>query len=205
MLCEIIKFLMLLLQQYIAEIIFKLKNMKKLFTLIIAVIAITTMTGCSNQEVVTEEPEQIQQEQPQPEKTAYNLAFNAEYLGDRTFKVEGTTDLPNDSKIGINIYDVDYFDYDDADSDWRLENLTYIGDSTIIQNGTFSITITSNEIVAPLKSDEYTVEVSFNPRGQSSAIKGIVGENGEYLDGEFLDNSIEDLVMLETTSTINLK
>lgn len=171
----------------------------------VMLIAVTALTGCSNEKVVTEEPVQTQQEQPQPEKTAYDIAFNAEYLGDRTFKVEGTTNLPNDSKIGINIYDVDYFDYDDADSDWRLENLTYIGDSTMVQNGTFSITITSNDIVAPLKSDEYIVEVSFNPRGQSNAIKGIVGENGEYLDGELLDNSIEGLVMLETASKIDLK
>ena len=55
-----------------------------------------------------------------------------------------------------------------------------------------------------MKSDKYEVEASFNPRAQTSSIKRIVGENGEYLGGELVNTDIEGLKMLEGLKIITL-
>jgi hypothetical protein len=170
----------------------------------------TQINGADQQEAETIEEPVIEEpviEEPvvEPETKEYNIVFNAEYLGNRRFKVEGTTDLPDGSQLDISIRDIDYYKYDDADDDWRFENLTSIGAFISSSNGKFSTTITSNEMIAPLNSTQYTVEVSFNPRKQTDEIKILVGPNGEYLDGVYLDKRIEGLVMLRASIVISLE
>jgi len=174
--------------------------------IIILVIIIAIAGGGEKKE--TELEQQLQstpQEQVQPEITDYDIQFTAEHLGSRNFKVDGATNLPNGAKIYITIYDEDYSEHDKADSDWRLENLTHFGDSAIVKNGKFAKTLTASTIEAPLKSDKYKVEVYFNPRAQTSGIKKIVGENGEYLGGDILDIRDAGFTMLETSRLISLK
>ncbi len=182
--------------------------MKKLIYILLFVgVLVVIGAGCGEKKE-TQPEQQLQaspQEQIQPEIKDYDIQFTAEHISGRTFKASGTTDLPDGAKIHITIYDENYFEYDEADSDWRLENLTYIGDSVIVKDGKFTKTLTASELEAPLKSDKYEVEVSFNPRAQTSSIKKIVGENGEYLGGELVNTEIEDLTMLETTQLISLK
>jgi len=139
-----------------------------------------------------------------PESKDYGIDFTASYLGEKKFIAEGTTDLPVGAKIKIKIHDEDYYKHDDDDMDWRLENLTFITDTIVIDSQTFSATLVGTDLSAPLKSENYTIEISFNPRAQSDKIKEIVGENGEYLEGSLIDNSISGLAMLETTTTIAL-
>lgn len=187
--------------------------MKKLLYIasgIIILIIIITITGGSDKKKETKLEQQPQstpqkQEQIQPEVKNYNIQFATEHLDGRNFKVDGTTNLPDGAKIYITIYDEDYFEHDKADSDWRLENLTYFGDSAIVKNGKFAKTLTASAMEAPMKSDKYEVEVSFNPRAQTNSIKRIVGENGEYLGGNLLDVRDADFTMLETSKLIILK
>jgi len=185
--------------------------MKKLLYIVggvIVLIIIIAIAGGSGEKKETELGQQSQptpQEQVQPEIKDYNIQFTAEHLGSRSFKVDGTTNLPDGAKIYITIYDEDYFEHDKANSDWRLENLTHFGDSIIVKNGKFAKTLTASAIEAPMKSDKYEVEVSFNPRAQTSGIKKIVGENGEYLGGELLDVRDAGFTMLEVSKLISLK
>lgn len=190
----------------------KKKGFKWIMGLVIVVIIVVIFS--SDNEVPVEVEQQIQTEQKeakiekdevQIEKKTYEVTIDARYIGNRQFKVSGITDLPNNSKIHITIYDEDYFEHDDANVDWRFENLTYVSDSTIVSNGIFSATIVASEIEAPLKSERYTVEFSFNPRSQSNSIKKIVGNNGEYLGGTFIDNSVNGLTMLETKTSVTLE
>jgi len=184
--------------------------MKKLFYIvggvIILVIIIAIAGGGEKKETESEQQiQQTSQEQTQPEIKDYDIQFAAEHLIGRSFNVSGTTDLPNGAKIHITIYDENYFEYDEADSDWRLENLTYFVDSSIVKNGKFAKTLTALAIEAPMKSDKYEVEVSFNPRAQINSIKKIVGENGEYLGGDLLDVRDAGFTMLETSKRVSLK
>ncbi len=173
--------------------------------IVFVVIIIISFTGGEKKErELTEQPQQTPQEQLQPEITDYNIQFTAEHISGRTFKTSGTTDLPDGAKIHITIYDENYFEYDEADSDWRLENLTYFGDSVIVKDEKFTKTLTALELEAPLKSDKYEVEVSFNPRVQTTNIKKIVGKDGEYLGGGLVNNEIEGLTTLETSKIIIL-
>lgn len=184
--------------------------MKKLLYIIggiiilIIIIVIIAGSGEKKETELTEQPQQTLQEQTQPEIKDYDIQFTAEHISGRTFKASGTTDLPDGAKIHITIYDENYFEYDEADSDWRLENLTYFGDSVIVKDGKFTRTLTASELEAPLKSDKYEVEVSFNPRAQTSNIKKIVGKDGEYLEGGLVNNEIEGLTTLETSKIIIL-
>lgn len=180
--------------------------MKKLIYILFAIIIILIGAGC-DEEKGTQPEQQLQeppQEQTQPEIKDYDIQFTAEHISDRSFKISGTTDLPDGAKIHITIHDEDYFEYDEADSDWRLENLTYFSDSVIVKNGKFTKTLTASELEAPLKSDKYEVEVSFNPRAQTSNIKKIVGKDGEYLGGRLVNNEIEGLTRLETSKIVIL-
>ena len=187
--------------------------MKKLLYIIggiiilIIVIVIIAGGGEKKETELTEQPQQTPQEQVQPEIKDYDIQFTAEHISSRSFKLNGTTNLPDGAIIWIKIYDEDYFKYDEVDSDWRLENLTYFGDTVIVKNGEFTKTLTASELEAPLKSDNYKVELCFNPRAhnQPSSIKKIVGENGEYLGGELVNTEIEGLTVLETTQLISLK
>jgi hypothetical protein len=172
--------------------------------LIILMIIIAIVASGGEKEETAQQQEKIQ-EQFQPKITDYDIQFTAEHLGIRKFKVSGTTNLPDGSKISIAIRDEDYSKYDTADSDWRFENLTSFGDSTTVTNGKFAKTLTASEIEAPLTSDKYEVELSLNPRGQSNDIKKIVGGNGEYLDGQLIDKKIEGLTILKTSNIITLK
>ncbi len=184
--------------------------MKKLLYIIggiiILIIAITIIAGGGEKKEteLTEQPQQTPQEQIQPEIKDYDIQFTVEHISSRTFKASGTTDLPDGAKIHITIYDENYFEHDEADSDWRLENLTYFGDSVIVKDGKFTKTLMASELEAPLKSDKYEVEVSFNPRAQTSNIKKIVGKDGEYLGGGLVNNEIEGLTTLETSKIIIL-
>ena len=187
--------------------------MKKLLYIvggIIVLIIIIAITSGNDEKKETELKQQSQstpqeQEQVQPEIKDYNLQFVAEHFGSRDFKIDGTTNLPDEAKIFITIYDEDYFEHDKADSDWRLENLTYFSDSAIVKNGKFVKTLTASVMEAPMKSDKYEIEVSFNPRAQTNNIKKIVGENGEYLGGDLLDVRDNGFTMLETSKLITLK
>jgi len=184
--------------------------MKKLLYIVggIIILVIIIAIAGSGEKKETELEQQSQstpQEQVQPEITDYDIQFTAEHLGSRKFKVDGTTNLPNGAKIHITVYDEDYFEHDKADPDWRLENLTHFGDSAIVKNGKFAKTLTALAIEAPMKSDKYEVEVSFNPRAQTNSIKKIVGENGEYLGGNLLDVRDAGFTMLETSKLVSLK
>jgi len=185
--------------------------MKKLLYIIsgiiilIIIIAIIAGGGEKKERELTEQSQQTPQEQTQPEIKDYDIQFTADHISGRTFEASGTTDLPDGAKIHITIYDENYFEYDEADSDWRLENLTYFGDSIIVKDGKFTKTLTASELEAPLKSDKYEVEVSFNPRAQTSNIKKIVGENREYLGGDLLDVRDAGFTILETSKLISLK
>ena len=184
--------------------------MKKLLYIvggiIILVIIIAIASGGEKKETDLEQQSQsTPQEQVQPGITDYDIQFTAEHLGSRNFKVDGATNLPNGAKIHITIYDEDYFEHDKADPDWRLENLTHFGDLAIVKNGKFAKTLTALAIEAPMKSDKYKVEVSFNPRAQTSSIKKIVGENGEYIGGDLLDVRDAGFTMLETSKQVSLK
>ena len=186
--------------------------MKKLLYIvggiIVLSIIITAITGGNNEKKEMKSEQQSQstpQEQVQPEIKDYNIQFAAEHFGSRDFKVNGTTNFPDEAKMFITIYDEDYFEHDKADSDWRLENLTYFSGSAIVKNGKFAKTLTASVIEAPMKSDKYEIEVSFNPRAQTNSIKKIVGENGEYLGGNLLDVKDNDFTMLETSKLVTLK
>lgn len=184
--------------------------MKKLFYIvggvIVLIIIVAIAGGGEKKETELEQQSQsTPKEQVQPEITNYDIQFTAEHLGSRNFKVDGATNLPNGAKIHITIYDEDYFEHDKADPDWRLENLTHFGNSVIVKNGKFTKTLTASVIEAPTKSDKYKVEVFFNPRAQTSSIKKIVGENGEYLGGDLLDVRDAGFTMLETSKLVSLK
>jgi len=190
----------------------KINKKKKLFYIIggivilIIIIVIISSAGEDKESEIIQSPQQETKEKIQSEIKEYNLQFTAEHISNRTFRVIGTTDLPNGSKIHITIYDEDYFNYDDANPEWRFENLTYFGESTAVVGEKFDKTLTASEMEAPLKSDKYEVEVSFNPRAQATNIKDIVGADGEYLAGEFIKYSdVDDFVMLETSKLIELK
>jgi len=169
--------------------------------LMVLIMLIFIVSGCTTSENKQTQLEPIKE----PEITKYSIDFTAKHISSRSFEVTGTTNLPSNSKIHITIYNEDYFEHDDADQDWRLENLTYFEDSTTVNNGKFTKTVAGTEIEAPMKSEKYKVEVSFNPRAQNNSIKNIVGENGEYLDGNLLDNSISGLKMLKTSTIVGLK
>lgn len=168
----------------------------------------------SKSEVDKKKDEQVVKEDNQdnenttPEITEYSLEFDAKHLGGREFEVSGTTDLPDNSKLNLEIRDADYYEHDDANPDWRYENLTYIGDSTKVDNGEFSKIVKGSESEARMKSDNYTAEVTFNPRSQSDSITRIVGEKGEYLDGELVTKEeLGDLSysVLKDSRTVTLK
>lgn len=172
---------------------------------IILVIVIIAIAGGGNKE--TELKQQVQstpQEQIQPEITDYDIQFTAEHLGSRNFTINGTTNLPDGAKIHITIYDEDYYEHDNTDTDWRLENLTHFGSSVIVKTGKFAKALTALAIEAPMKSNKYEVEISFNPRSQTSSIKKIVGGNGEYLGGDLIDIRDTGFTMLEISKLITL-
>lgn len=138
----------------------------------------------------------------------YTLDFSAEYLvGERSFLVKGSTNLPDSSILQITIHDKDYYDYDSYDPAWRYENLTYITESAEIREGVFSKKITGTAFEAPLNSEEYSVTLTFNPKylKQPKAVKAQVGENGEYLGGDYLDKSLKGLTLLEKEEVIDLE
>ena len=183
--------------------------MKKIIYILFAIIIIVLIGAGCGEKKETQSEQQLQaspQEQTQPEIKDYDIQFIAEHVSGRSFKVSGTTNLPDGAIIWIKIYDEDYFKYDEADSDWRLENLTYFGDTVIVKKGKFTKTLTASEIEAPLKSDNYKVEICFNPRAhnQPNSIKKIVGENGEYLGGELAEIQKDGYTTLETSRLISL-
>lgn len=137
----------------------------------------------------------------------YSISFTAEHVRGRSFKVGGTTNLPDESYLSILIYDEDYFEHDNDSDTWRINNLTMIARSAVVKNGAFSLSTTATAIEAPLRLEKYYVEVSFNPRSyhNPTSVNEIVGENGEYLGGEQINNEIEGLTMLEIKQLISLK
>jgi len=176
--------------------------------IVLFIIIIFTSGNNEKKEIKLEQqPQSTSQTQKQvhPKIKDYDIQFIAEHLGNRNFKIDGTTNLPDGAKIFITIYDEDYFKHDKADPDWRLENLTYFSDSVIVRNGKFNKTLTASEIEAPMKSDKYEIEISFNPRAQTSSIKKVVGENGEYLGGDLLDVKDDGFTMLETSKLVTSK
>ena len=184
--------------------------MKKLIYIVVGIIVLIIVIVIINNRgeekvELEQESESKLQEQIQPEITDYDIQFTAEHISNRTFKVNGITDLPDGAKIHVTIYDEDYFKHDEADSEWRFENLSYFSDSAIVRNGEFNKTLTASEMETPLKSDKYEVEVSFNPRAQTSNIKNIVGKNGVYLSGKLLDTEIEGLIIIKTIQLVSLK
>ena len=173
---------------------------------IIAIFVIIIIASSGGEEKKETTPEQqLPQEQIQSEVKDYDIQFTAIHLDNRKFKVSVISNLPDGSNINIVIRDKDYFEHDEADPDWRFENLTYFSNLVILRDGNFVEVFTASEIEAPLKSDKYWVELSFNPRSQADSIKKIVGENGEYLGGKFVNNEIEDLTILKTSELISLK
>lgn len=195
---------------------------KKYITICLIGLLLVTTFGCIGEEVpetttpasttpvpttpvpTTATPTTVPPTYGPPEIKEYDIQFTAKYVGDRNFKISGTTNLPNGSKIWVTIYDEDYFEHDDDDPDWRMENLTYFADSVLVIDGKFTKTLTASELEAPLKSDKYEVEVCFNPRAQIGSIKRIVGEDGEYLGGRLVNNEIKGLTTLEISKIITV-
>lgn len=137
----------------------------------------------------------------------YSIRFTAEHVGLRTFRISGTSNLPEGAYLSINIYDEDYFEHDDDPDMWRFENLTFIPRSVSVKDGKIELYVAATAIEARLKSGRYFVEVSFNPRSihNPQTVKEIVGRNGEYLGGEHLNKEIDGLTMLEVKQLISLK
>ena len=183
--------------------------MKKLLYIFGGIILLVIFSVASERQKIETELELLPQpssdEKAQSEKKDYVIQFTAEHLGGRSFKVDGTTNLPEEASIYIEIYDEDYHKHDNKSDNWRLTNLTYISFPIIAKNGKFNKTVKLTELMAPLKSDKYKVEVSFNPRAQTDSIKKIVGKDGEYLGGKFLDTEIKGLTMITVTKLISLK
>lgn len=148
------------------------------------------------------------QEVVPPVVKEYFISAEGSYLvGSRSFHIEGVTDLPDGAALSVTVYDEDYYTHDDADFDWRMENLTYVSENTTVRDGRFASLVEASEFEAPLKSDVYTVEVSFNPRNSSqpSNVVSVTGENGEYLSGNLVGESITGLRTLKFTNNINIK
>jgi hypothetical protein len=107
--------------------------------------------------------------------------MRAEYLGSRKFKIEGETNLPDKAMLKVCGKDQDYGLYDDADTDWRLNYLTYFVDEVEVLNGAFSKVLTPAQLVAPCTTGAYEVSLSFVLSSQRGAVKRNV--SGGNFDG----------------------
>lgn len=135
----------------------------------------------------------------------FEINYNAKYIGNRKFQIDGTAGLPNGSEVSVTVRDEGYYQYDNRDVDWRGQNLTSISAGDIkIQDKRFSAVLVGNDYIAPLLSKNYEVEVRFDPRWASEPAISIVGEKGENLTGDLvhvLSNGIKTLEKTEVIST----
>ena len=181
------------------------------FFALMIVIGVMTDSGEEQAELVTQQEEKPRESEEEiiPVLTEYTLTAETSFLvGQRTFKVTGETNLPDGAVLSVTIFDEEYHSYDDVDTDWRLENLTYVTDSITTRHGKFSKNIdVGDTFIAPLKSDVYTVELAFKPwlTDQPNKVVQMVGEDGEYLDGALVKKDASGSASLELLDSVNIK
>ena len=155
---------------------------RKLFLVVLVLILVIFLVGCSGGEKKETEPEAKQpaeQKQQLPERLFSSLTITNVSVSDGEITISGNTDLPNGATL---IVDFDVWGRSGSD--------LYVGvnKKTIISNGEFKevLSIPQRE---EFKKGPYEVSILFTPRGQSDKIIQIVGKDGENLEGELVDNS----------------
>ncbi|SHJ28614.1 hypothetical protein [Clostridium magnum] len=147
--------------------------MEKFIIFCICLIITCALVGCGGSSNNTTSTSNTTQQKQETTKEYSNIDISEIKYQDGKVKVNGSTDLPNNSKITISF-----------DVAGRSAKDTYIGvdEEVSVQNSKFSA-----ELVPPdrneFTSGKYVVEVLFTPMAQSQDIINLVGKSGENLTG----------------------
>ena len=116
-------------------------------------------------------------------------------LGPRRFKISGKINLPDATRIDVQLADDDYEEHDLSKFSWDVDpNETALYDLGIhgiyTENGQFSRVwdVTKDTKQYPFKKDKYTLILTFNPRMAPDFVQDGVGWSGEGItDKKYLD------------------
>lgn len=146
-------------------------------------------------------------------KTPLDAKFEAKFqrLGPRVFRISGTTNLPDDTRIDIYLTDKDYKGPTLKSFTWQVDPTTTV----LVEDGTHGILVSKGKFerrydlskdakTYPFKKDSYTLTVGFNPQTAYINVQDRTGWSGEGItDKKYLDTSMPGLRKIK--QVINLK
>lgn len=153
--------------------------MKKSVTILLLVM-IVLLVGCNSEKVVPNEVSSTNKvEEEIKEKVQVDLAIVEEYDQMKGLKFHGSTNLPSDMKLVLDISNKNGFTYQST---------------VIVQNGMFS-----SEWFEEKPGDYEVLVTSPTPKEQSEVVKETIGEEDELLFGEHVssdsnENNIKALI-----------
>ena len=124
-----------------------------------------------------------------------NFEASFKRLGPRKFKISGTLNMPDASRIDVRLYDDDYKEVNLTHFSWDVDpNSTAIFDLGMhgiwVENGKFTriYDVTKDTKQYPFKKDKYTLVLTFNSRTAPDFVQDSIGWSGEGLtDKHYLD------------------
>lgn len=132
-------------------------------------------------------------------KRQRDIGFEAYFkrLGPRKFKLSGTANLPDYTRIEVTLYDADYKEPNIKTFNWEIDpNSTEFVElgmhGMVIENGKFEreYDLSRDPKQYPFKKKKYILTFTFNPRSTWSDAQDLVGWSGEGLtDKKYLDTS----------------
>lgn len=127
--------------------------------------------------VVKEDEKPKKNSKKEEKKTFSSIKISEVKVVDNKVSILGTTDLPNKSKLMI-----------DLDVWGRSESDQYVGVSKdiTVKNGNFQVELSPPQR-EEFKKGPYEISVMFTPKGQTPDVIKIVGKDGEKLTGNLVE------------------
>ncbi len=123
--------------------------------------------------------------------TDLDLHFTVTRLAPRLLEIKGTVNALDLSRVHVQIQDKDYNTIRRRGFDYKMANGTLEWDNVSVRQGRFTHQLKLNkdpaemdrnpEEIYPLKSQQYVISVSYDPRTQAAFIQDRYGWNGEGL------------------------
>ncbi len=133
----------------------------------------------------------------------------------RVVRIEGTTNLPELTKVNVQLRDKGYEQIlrDHPQVLWQVANTSLYWDNFTVKDGKWSTWYKSGNLVVdrldlgsepakyPLKSDEYEVVITINPRVEPIIVQDITGWDGEGITGPHVEE-IDGVRMIRKVFTV---
>ena len=143
------------------------------------------------------------------------FTYNWQIPKKRVLRIEGTSNLPELTKINVQVRDKNYDQLikEHPQILWQVANLTLFWDNMTLKDGRWSTWFKSGKLITdrvdlgsepakyPLRSEEYEVILTINPRVQPIPVQDVTGWHGEGITGPLV-KTIDGVRMIREVFTI---